>query len=59
MAKIDLAIHDFPRPSPLMAAAKRSAKIWLCLILIAGDMLALLVGFAVGAQIEQIGRAHV
>jgi len=53
MSKIDLAIHDFPRPSPLMAAAKRSAKIWLCLILIAGDMLALLVGFAVGAQIEQ------
>jgi lipopolysaccharide/colanic/teichoic acid biosynthesis glycosyltransferase len=53
MSKIDLAIQDFPRRAPLLVAAKRSAKIWLCLILIVADMLGLLIGFGVGAQVEQ------
>lgn len=53
MSKIDLAIQDFPRRAPLLVAAKRSAKIWLCLILIVADMIGLLIGFGIGAQVEQ------
>lgn len=55
MSKIDLAIHGYPSRTPFAAAARRSAKVWLCLAVICADALALLVGFAVGVQVEQPG----
>jgi len=55
MSKIDLAIHGYPSRTPFATAARRSAKVWLCLTLIGADALALLVGFAVGLQVEQPG----
>lgn len=56
MSKIDLAIQGRAWRTPLASAARRSAKIWLCLTLIGADALALLAGFAVGVHIEQPGR---
>jgi exopolysaccharide biosynthesis polyprenyl glycosylphosphotransferase len=55
MSKIDLAIHGYPSRTPFASAARRSAKVWLSLTLIGADALALLVGFAVGVQVEQPG----
>jgi len=55
MSKIDLAIHGYPSRTPFASAARRSAKVWLCLALIGADALALLVGFAVGLSVEQPG----
>ncbi|HVJ00953.1 MAG TPA: exopolysaccharide biosynthesis polyprenyl glycosylphosphotransferase [Sphingomonas sp.] len=55
MSRIDLAIRGYPSRTPFAAAARRNAKIWLCLTLIAADALALLAGFAVGLQVEQPG----
>ncbi|MBO9621736.1 MAG: exopolysaccharide biosynthesis polyprenyl glycosylphosphotransferase [Sphingomonas sp.] len=55
MSKIDLAIRGYPSRTPFAAAAKRNAKVWLCLTLIAADAVALLAGFAVGLQVEQPG----
>jgi polysaccharide biosynthesis protein PslA len=55
MSKIDLAIRGYPSRTPLAAAAKRNAKVWLCLTLIGADALALLAGFVVGLQVEQPG----
>jgi exopolysaccharide biosynthesis polyprenyl glycosylphosphotransferase len=56
MSKIDLAIQGYPSRTPFASAARRSAKVWLCLTLIGADALALLVGFAVGVQVEQPGN---
>lgn len=53
MTKIDLALHGAPVRTPLAKAARRDAKIWLCLGLIALDAAALAVGFAVTLMIEQ------
>ena len=55
MSKIDLAIHGYPSRTPFATAARRSAKVWLCLTLIGADALALLVGFAIGVRVEQPG----
>jgi polysaccharide biosynthesis protein PslA len=55
MSKIDLAIHGYPSRTPFATAARRSAKVWLCLTLIGADALALLVGFAIGVEVEQPG----
>jgi hypothetical protein len=55
MSKIDLAIQGYPSRPSLGSAARRSAKVWLCLTLIGADALALLVGFATGLRIEQPG----
>lgn len=53
MTKIDLALHGAPVRTPLAKAARRNAKIWLCLGLIALDAVALAFGFAVTLMIEQ------
>ncbi|MHA4835610.1 exopolysaccharide biosynthesis polyprenyl glycosylphosphotransferase [Sphingopyxis sp. MSC1_008] len=53
MTKIDLALQGAPVRTPLAKAARRDAKIWLCLGLIALDAAALAVGFAVMLMIEQ------
>ena len=53
MTKIDLALQGAPVRTPLAKAARRDAKIWLCLGLIALDAVALAVGFAVTLMIEQ------
>ncbi|WP_264757867.1 exopolysaccharide biosynthesis polyprenyl glycosylphosphotransferase [Sphingomonas cannabina] len=55
MSKIDLAIQGYPSRPSIGSAARRSAKVWLCLMLIGADALALLVGFAMGLQVEQPG----
>lgn len=55
MSKIDLAIQGYPARMPLASAARRSARIWLCLTLIAADAMALLIGFAIGVQVEKPG----
>lgn len=58
MSKIDLAIQGYPSRTPFASAARRSAKIWLCLTLIGADALAILLGFAIGIYVEsppQIG----
>jgi polysaccharide biosynthesis protein PslA len=55
MSKIDLAIQGYPNRTPFASAARRSAKVWLCLTLIGADALALIIGFAVGLQVEQPG----
>ncbi|SNS27539.1 exopolysaccharide biosynthesis polyprenyl glycosylphosphotransferase [Sphingopyxis indica] len=47
MTKIDLALHGAPVRIPLAKAARRNAKIWLCLSLILLDAFALIAGFAV------------
>src|SRR3546814_4969431 len=52
MTKIDLALHGAPVRTPLAKAARRDAKIWLCLSLMALDAVALLAGFAVTLIIE-------
>lgn len=52
MTKIDLALHGAPVRTPLAKAARRDAKIWLCLGLIALDAVALAFGFAVTLMIE-------
>jgi exopolysaccharide biosynthesis polyprenyl glycosylphosphotransferase len=52
MTKIDLALHDASVRTPLAKAARRDAKIWLCLGLIALDAVALIFGFAVTLIIE-------
>src|SRR3546814_20221685 len=52
MTKIDLALHVAPVRTPLAKAARRDAKIWLCLSLMALDAVALLAGFAVTLIIE-------
>lgn len=52
MTKIDLALHGAPVRTPLAKAARRNAKIWLCLSLIALDAVALAFGFAVALIIE-------
>ncbi|MBJ7498476.1 MAG: exopolysaccharide biosynthesis polyprenyl glycosylphosphotransferase [Sphingopyxis sp.] len=52
MTKIDLALHGAPIRTPLAKAARRNAKIWLCLSLIALDAVALAFGFAVALIIE-------
>ena len=56
MSKIDLAIQGYPARTPLAVAARRSAKIWLCLALIGADALAILIGFAIGVQVEKPGN---
>jgi len=53
MTKIDLALQGAPVRTPLAKAARRDAKIWLCLGLIALDGAALAAGFAVTLMIEQ------
>lgn len=55
MSKIDLAIHGFPNRTPFATAARRSAKVWLCLTLIGADALALIIGFAIGLRVAQPG----
>lgn len=52
MTKIDLALHGAPVRTPLAKAARRDAKIWLCLGLIALDAMALAFGFAVTLMID-------
>ena len=52
MTRIDLALHGAPIRTPLAKAARRNAKIWLCLSLIALDAVALAFGFAVTLIIE-------
>lgn len=52
MTKIDLALHGAPVRTPLAKAARRNAKIWLCLSLIALDAVALAFGFAVILIVE-------
>lgn len=52
MTRIDLALHGAPIRTPLAKAARRNAKIWLCLSLIALDAVALAFGFAVILIIE-------
>lgn len=53
MSKIDLAIRGYPSRAPFAVAARRNARVWLCLALIGTDALALLGGFAMGLQVEQ------
>jgi len=53
MTKIDLALQGAPVRTPLAKAARRNAKIWLCLGLMALDAFALACGFAVTLIIEQ------
>ncbi|WHU00972.1 exopolysaccharide biosynthesis polyprenyl glycosylphosphotransferase [Sphingomonas sp. NIBR02145] len=53
MSKIDLAIQGVPTRTPLAKVARRNAKIWLSLSLIASDALALALGFAVALVIEE------
>lgn len=53
MTKIDLALQGAPVRTPLAKAARRDAKIWLCLGLIALDAVALAFGFAVTLIIEE------
>lgn len=53
MSRMDLAINGFPSGTPLAKAARRNAKIWLCLSLMAADAVALLIGFAVALTVEQ------
>lgn len=55
MSKIDLAIQGYPSRTPFATAARRSAKVWLCLTVIGADALALIIGFAIGLQVEQPG----
>lgn len=55
MSKIDLAIQGYPSRTPFATAARRSAKVWLCLTLIGADAMALLVGFALALRIERPG----
>jgi polysaccharide biosynthesis protein PslA len=55
MSKIDLAIQGYPSRTPFATAARRSAKVWLCLTVIGADALALVIGFAIGLQVEQPG----
>ncbi|AQR72322.1 sugar transferase [Sphingomonas sp. LM7] len=55
MSKIDLAIHGYPSRTPFATAARRSARVWLCLTLIGADALALIIGFAIGLRVEQPG----
>ena len=52
MTKVDLSLHAPPIRTPLAKAARRNAKIWLCLSLIALDAAALAAGFAVTLMIE-------
>src|SRR3546814_16204977 len=52
MTKIDLALHGAPVRTPLAKAARRDAKIWLCLSLMALDAVALMAGFAATLIIE-------
>jgi exopolysaccharide biosynthesis polyprenyl glycosylphosphotransferase len=52
MTKVDLAIRGAPVRTPLAKAARRDAKIWLCLGLMALDAGALAFGFAVTLIIE-------
>src|SRR3546814_7988671 len=47
MTKSDLALHGAHGRIPLAKAARRNAKIWLCLSLILLDAFALIAGFAV------------
>lgn len=56
MSKIDLAIQGYPSRTPFATAARRSAKVWLCLTLIGADALALIIGFVIGLQVEQPGN---
>lgn len=53
MTKIDLAIQGVPVRTPLAKAARRNAKIWLCLWLMAADAVALGFGFAVALVVEE------
>ena len=53
MSKIDLAIHGVPSRTPLAKTARRNAKIWLCLSLMATDALALVAGFAVALLVQE------
>ncbi|MDQ0251551.1 exopolysaccharide biosynthesis polyprenyl glycosylphosphotransferase [Sphingomonas kyeonggiensis] len=53
MTKIDLAIQGVPIRTPLAKAARRNAKIWLCLWLMAADAVALAFGFAVALVVEE------
>ncbi|NYF33917.1 MULTISPECIES: exopolysaccharide biosynthesis polyprenyl glycosylphosphotransferase [Sphingopyxis] len=52
MTKIDLALQGAPLRTPIAKAARRDAKIWLCLGLMALDAVALMAGFAVTLIIE-------
>lgn len=52
MTKLDLALDGAPVRTPLAKAARRDAKIWLCLALMALDAAALAAGFAVTLIIE-------
>lgn len=52
MTKIDLALHGAPLRRPLAKAARRDAKIWFCLGLMALDAMALAFGFLVTLMIE-------
>jgi exopolysaccharide biosynthesis polyprenyl glycosylphosphotransferase len=51
MTKIDVALQGAPVRTPLAKAARRDAKIWFCLGLIALDAVALAFGFAVTLMI--------
>lgn len=52
MTKIDLALQHASVRTPIAKAARRDAKIWLCLGLMALDAAALACGFAVALMIE-------
>ena len=52
MTKIDLALQGAPVRTPIAKAARRDAKIWLCLGLMGLDAVALMAGFAVTLIIE-------
>ncbi|WHO37321.1 sugar transferase [Sphingobium sp. AP49] len=50
MSKIDLAIEGTPSRQPATPAFQRNARLWLCLVLLLADMIALAAGFGIGLR---------
>ncbi|MFX4084740.1 sugar transferase [Sphingobium yanoikuyae] len=54
MSKIDLAIAGTPSRQPATAAFQRNARLWLSLVLLLADMMALAAGFVIGLRVAGI-----
>ncbi|CAM5602540.1 sugar transferase [Sphingobium scionense] len=54
MSKIDLAIAGTPSRQPTTAAFQRNARLWLSLVLLLADMMALTAGFVTGLRVAGI-----